>query len=138
MELFWQQVINGLTLGSVYSLVALGLTLIYGIMQLPNFAHGHIYMVGAYVTLIFMTVFGLNYWVAIIISIMVMAVLGTGIERIVFHPLHKAPQVNMLIAAVGVLLFLESGARVLWGSDYRRMDSPYGTVLNIYQVVVPE
>lgn len=107
-------------------------------MQLPNFAHGHIYMIGAYVTLIFMTVFGLNYWAAILISLIIVAVLGTGIERIVFHPLIKAPHVNMLIAAVGVLLFLESGARILWGSDYRRMDSPYGAVLNIAGITITQ
>lgn len=126
-----QQVVNGLTLGSIYSLVSLGLTLIYGIMEVPNFAHGHLYMVGAYVAFFMLSTYGLNYWAATLVAMVALAVLGVLVERIVFHPLRHAPPTNLLIAAVGTLLFLESAARVLWGSDFRSMPSFYDNVVRI-------
>lgn len=138
MELFFQQFINGLTLGSIYCLVALGLTLIYGIMHIPNFAHGHLYMVGAYCVLFLSTVYGINYWMAIIISMVVLALLGILIERLVFHPLRNAPPTNSFIAAVGALLFLEAGAMALWGADYRRMPEVFDKSVNIFGIMVTQ
>jgi len=131
MELFVQQLVNGLTLGSIYCLVALGLTLIYGIMEVPNFAHGHLYMIGAYVTFFAMTLYGLNYWLSGLIAGIVLAVLGVLMERIVFHPLRNAPSSNKFIAAVGAMMFLEALARVLWGSDFRSIPAIYDKVLMI-------
>ncbi|MDP2389943.1 MAG: branched-chain amino acid ABC transporter permease, partial [Acidobacteriota bacterium] len=81
MELFAQQVLNGLVTGSVYSLVALGLTLIYGTMHVPNFAHGHLYMLGAYLTYTLVTSAGLNYWAAIADSVAVLAAIGAALAR---------------------------------------------------------
>lgn len=138
MELFFQQLINGLTLGSIYCLVALGLTLIYGIMHVPNFAHGHLYMVGAYCVLFLSTSYGFNYWLAILATMAILAFLGILMERLVFHPLRNAPPTNSFIAAVGALLFLEAGAIVLWGADYRRMPEVFGKVVNIFGVMATQ
>ncbi|WP_257351690.1 branched-chain amino acid ABC transporter permease [Pseudalkalibacillus decolorationis] len=134
MELLVQQLFNGLTVGSVYSLVALGLTLVYGILHIPNFAHGALYMLGGYVTLTMMLLWGLNYWLAIVISILVIGLLGVLMERLVFHPLRKAPPIHDKIAAIGILLFLEALAQLIWGADYRTMSTPYGQVINIFGI----
>ena len=96
MELFAQQVLNGLVTGSVYSLVALGLTLIYGTMGVPNFAHGHLYMLGAYLTYSLVSGAGLHYWVATGLSMIAMAAAGVTLERVVFRPLRHAPPLNAM------------------------------------------
>ena len=132
MEILIQQLFNGLTIGSVYSLVALGLTLVYGILHIPNFAHGALYMVGGYVTLTMMTSFGLHYWLAILVSVIVVGLLGVLMERVVFHPLREAPPIHDKIAAIGILLFLEALAQLIWGADFQTMPSPYGQVVNLF------
>jgi branched-chain amino acid transport system permease protein len=131
MELLIQQLLNGLTVGSVYSLVALGLTLVYGILHIPNFAHGAFYMMGGYVTLTMMNQAGLPYWMAIIISMIVIGLLGVLMERLVFYPLRDAPPLHDKIAAIGILLFLEAFAQFVWGADYQTMSTPYGNVINV-------
>lgn len=132
MDILIQQLFNGLTIGSVYSLVALGLTLVYGILHIPNFAHGALYMVGGYITLTMMTSFGLHYWLAILVSVVVVGLLGVLMERIVFHPLREAPPIHDKIAAIGILLFLEALAQLIWGADFQTMPSPYGQVVNLF------
>jgi branched-chain amino acid transport system permease protein len=131
MELLIQQLLNGLTVGSVYSLVALGLTLVYGILHIPNFAHGALYMMGGYVTLTMMNQAGLPYWLAIIVSMIVIGLLGVLMERLVFYPLRDAPPLHDKIAAIGILLFLEAFAQFVWGADYQTMSTPYGNVVNV-------
>lgn len=131
MEILIQQLFNGLTIGSIYSLVALGLTLVYGILHIPNFAHGAIYMIGAYITLTMMQYVGLHYWLAIVVSILVVGLLSVLMERIVFHPLRNATQVHSMIAAIGVLLFLEALSQVVWGTEFRQMATPYEQMLTI-------
>jgi branched-chain amino acid transport system permease protein len=131
MELLIQQLLNGLTVGSVYSLVALGLTIVYGILQIPNFAHGALYMMGGYVTLTMMNQAGLPYWLAIIVSMIVIGLLGVLMERLVFYPLRDAPPLHDKIAAIGILLFLEAFAQFVWGADYQTMSTPYGNVINV-------
>jgi branched-chain amino acid transport system permease protein len=130
MELLAAQVLNGLVTGSVYSLVALGLTLIYGTMQVPNFAHGHLYMLGAYVTFALVTLAGLHYVAAAIAAMIALACVGAALERLVFRPLRNAPPLNSMIAAVGAMLFLEGVAQRIWGEDFRRMPSPYDHVVS--------
>lgn len=117
MTLFLQQVLNGLTLGGVYSLVALGLTLVYGILHVPNFAHGAFYMAGAYVSYYLMTSLGMNYWLAMGAAAIAVAVLSMLADRLVFHPLRNAPELHDMIAAIGIMLFLEAGAQAMWGAD---------------------
>ena len=137
MDLFLQQVLNGLTLGGIYSLVALGLTLVYGILQVPNFAHGAFYMAGAFASFQLMAVYGFNYWLAMIGSALFVAVIATLAERLVFHPLRNASGLHPMIAAIGVLLFLEAGAQALWGADFHRMPTPYTAILDLGGVTAP-
>lgn len=136
MELFAQQVLNGLVTGSVYSLVALGLTLIYGTMHVPNFAHGQLYMLGAYVSYSLVTRAGLPYWGALGMSVVVLALVGAALERLVFRPLRHAPPLNSMIAALGVMLCLEAVAQNIWGEEFRHMDSPYGGVVSVFGLPV--
>lgn len=136
MDVLIQQLFNGLTLGSVYSLVALGLTLVYGILHIPNFAHGALYMVGGYITLTMMTQAGLNYWLAIVVSCVVVGGLAVLMERLVFHPLRHAPAIHDKIAAIGIMLFLEALVQFVWGAEYQTMTSPYGQIVNFAGVTL--
>ena len=135
MELFAQQVLNGLVTGSVYSLVALGLTLIYGTMQVPNFAHGQLFMLGAYIAYA-TTRAGLHYWAALVAALLGVALLGVALERLVFRPLRNAPHLNSMIAALGMMLFLEAVAQNIWGEEFRHMESPYGGVVSLFGLLV--
>jgi len=137
VEIFFQQVLNGLTLGGIYSLVALGLTLVYGILHVPNFAHGAFYMVGAFVAFTLMTRWGVNYWLAMLGAGVVVAVLAAISERLVFHPLRHESGLHPMIAAIGLLLFLEAGAQVIWGPDFLRMPTPYTGILDLGGVTAP-
>lgn len=137
MEIVLQQILNGLTLGGVYSLVALGLTLVYGILHVPNFAHGAFYMAGAYAAFFLMNSLGLNYWIAMAGAAAVTAVIAVLAERLVFHPLRNAPGLHHMIAAIGILLFLESGAQVIWGADFHRMPTPYNGIMNFAGLIMP-
>lgn len=132
MDILIQQLFNGLTIGSVYALVALGLTLVYGILHIPNFAHGALYMMGGYITLMMMVKFGLHYWLAILVSIIIVGLIGVLMERLVFHPLRNAPPIHDKIAAIGILLFLEAFAQFVWGADYQMMPSPYDQVVQAF------
>ncbi|MRG85964.1 branched-chain amino acid ABC transporter permease [Salinibacillus xinjiangensis] len=132
MDVLFQQLFNGLTVGSVYSLVALGLTLVYGILHIPNFAHGALYMVGAYITYTMMTSLGLHYVFAIVVSIISVGLISVLMERIVFHPLRDSTPIQHKVAAIGVLLFLEALAHYIWGADYQQMVTPYGQVIEVF------
>jgi branched-chain amino acid transport system permease protein len=137
LELFLQQVLNGLTLGSIYGLVALGLTLVYGILHVPNFAHGALYMVGAYICYFAMADLGLNYWFAIAMAAVVVAAMSVVCERLVFHPLRHAPPIHDKIAAIGILLFLEAVVQMYWGADFRRIPTPYNEILRLGELTLP-
>lgn len=134
MDAFLQQVLNGLTLGSTYSLVALGLTLVYGILHVPNFAHGAFYMVGAFVAYHLMSIAGVHYWLAMLGAAVIVALLASVSERLVFHPLRNASGLHSMIAAIGLLLFLEAGAQALWGADFLRMPTPYEDIVSVLGV----
>lgn len=137
MDLFLQQVLNGLTLGSIYGLVALGLTLVYGIMHVPNFAHGALYMLGAYVAYFIMTTLGLNYWIAMAGAAAAVAAISVLCERLVFHPLRNAPPIHDKIAAIGLMLFFEAVAQMHWGAEFRRMPTPYNEILHFAGLTLP-
>ena len=110
MSLFVSQLFNGLQTGSVYALVALGYSMVYGIILLLNFAHGDIIMVGAY------TAF---YAMAVITS----TLLGVVIEKVAYTPLRSAPRLSLLITAIGISFLLENGAQLLFGADTKSMDT---------------
>ena len=132
-DFFVQQVVNGLTLGSVYALIALGYTMVYGILKLLNFAHGEVYMMGAFAGFGILTVFGgalevsINV-VALIAMMLAVAMLGSGllgvaIERFAYRPLRNAPRIAPLISALGVSFFLQSSALLLFGADFRSYET---------------
>lgn len=136
MEILIQQLFNGITIGSVYSLVALGLTLVYGILHIPNFAHGAMYMVGGYITLTMMVYIGFRYWVSIVVSLLVVGLLSILVERLVFHPLRNTISINSMIAAIGIMLFLEAFAQLVWGPDFRQVPTPYIDVIHAFGVTL--
>ena len=104
---FVQQLINGISLGSIYALIALGYTMIYGIIKLINFAHGDIYMVGAYIGFFAVTQAHLSIVPALLISMVVTGILGMVVEKLAYKPLRHAPRISVLITAIGVSFFLE-------------------------------
>ena len=118
MEVF-QQLINGLSLGSIYALIALGYTMVYGIIQLINFAHGDVLMVGAYVGWFSMTGLHLNVVEALLASMLTCAVLGVVIERVAYKPLRNSSRIAVLITAIGVSLFLEYTMMYFMGAKVR-------------------
>ena len=102
-----QQLINGVSLGSIYALIALGYTMIYGIIKLINFAHGDIYMVGAYIAFFAITALNLSIIPALLVSMAVTGLLGMLVEKLAYKPLRHAPRISILITAIGVSFFLE-------------------------------
>lgn len=120
---FIEQFINGLNLGSVYALIALGYTMVYGIAKMLNFAHGDVIMVGAYVLSIACAQMGLSAPLAILLCMIVCSVLGVLIERIAYKPLRQASPLAVLITAIGVSYFLQSVALLLFGSHKRKVAS---------------
>lgn len=132
METFVQQIINGLVLGSMYALVALGYTMVYGIINLINFAHGEVLMVGALTSWTVVTLLagsGLPGWALLLISlvcaIVVCCVLNFAIEKVAYRPLRNAPRLAPLITAMGVSLLLQTLAMIIWKPNYK----PYPTML---------
>ena len=114
---FFTQLLNGLQLGSIYALVALGYTMVYGIILLLNFAHGDIIMAGAYISWIAMAQLGMHPALAALLSIVGCMALGVAIDKIAYAPLREAPRLSILITAIGVSYFLESGSQLIFGAD---------------------
>ncbi|MCR6545628.1 branched-chain amino acid ABC transporter permease [Dehalobacterium formicoaceticum] len=107
MEIFIQQLINGIALGSIYALIALGYTMVYGIIKLINFAHGDIYMVGAFVAFFMISIFDMPFSIALLVAMAACALLGMIIERVAYKPLRNQDRLTALITAIGVSFFLE-------------------------------
>ena len=121
--MFLTQVLNGLQLGSIYALVALGYTMVYGIILLLNFAHGDIIMFGSYVAWIALVQLGLNPAIAILLAIFGCVVLGVLIDKVAYAPLREAPRLSILITAIGVSYLLENGVQLLLGADAKVVPS---------------
>jgi branched-chain amino acid transport system permease protein len=119
VEQLAQQLINGLSLGSIYALIALGYTMVYGIIQLINFAHGEIYMVGAYVGYASMTFLRLGFFESLLIAMVVCSVLGVVIERVAYKPLRNSTRIAALITAIGVSLLIQYTMMAFVGADVR-------------------
>ena len=119
--------INGISLGSVYAIIALGYTMVYGIAKMLNFAHGDVIMVGAYVCFFATGQFGLPPLVGVLLAMVVCTVLGMVIERLAYKPLRQAPSLAVLITAIGVSYFLQNSALLLWKSDPKVFTSVVGT-----------
>jgi len=115
--MFWQQLINGIALGSTYALIALGYTMVYGIIQLINFAHGEIYMVGAFAALVLVTVFKMSIFLAMVLAMVVCLLLGVIIEFVAYRPLRRSSRLSALISAIGVSTFLSTLVLLIFGAD---------------------
>ena len=144
---FFQHLMNGLTLGGIYALIALGYTMVYGILKFINFAHGDILMFGAYIGLFaFNALRGgapLGAWtfaaffIAMVISMVATAGLGVAIDRIAYKPLRKASRLAPLLSAIGVSFVLENGAAWLWGTQSKKLDYPFNNdPFNVFGVVI--
>lgn len=114
---FLNHLINGISLGSIYAIIALGYTMVYGIAKMLNFAHGDIIMVGAYVCFFAVSSFQLHPVVGLLLAIIVCTVLGTLIEKLAYKPLRQATSLAVLITAIGVSYFLQNAAQLLWTSN---------------------
>lgn len=144
MEQFLQQVVNGLSLGSIYALIALGYTMVYGIIKLINFAHGDIYMLGAYIGFAAVTMGGLGFFPALLIAMVLCAIIGIVTERIAYKPLRNSPRITLLITAIGVSFFMEYIMVYFVGANVRAFPDVLpktqyrlgSVVINLQQIVI--
>ena len=116
---FLSNLMNGLGLGSVYAIIALGYTMVYGIAKMLNFAHGDVIMVGAYVAFFALSTFGIPLLPSVLLAVVCCTVLGVVIERLAYKPLRQASSLSVLITAIGVSYFLQNGAQLLWSASPR-------------------
>ena len=120
---FLSNLISGLSLGSIYALIALGYTMVYGIAKMLNFAHGDIIMVGAFTIIVSISTCGLPVWVALILSVVMCTVLGVVTERVAYKPLRKSEPLTVLITAIGVSYLLQNLALLIFGSSQKSFPS---------------
>ena len=120
---FFSYLINGISLGSVYALIALGYTMVYGIAKMLNFAHGDVIMIGSYVVYFAFGASGLNPVLSIVLSMIVCTILGVVIERLAYRPLREAPSLAVLITAIGVSYLLQQVAQLSWSSNPKSFTS---------------
>ena len=123
-----QQILNGLAIGSVYTLVALGLTVVFGILGIAHFAHGSLAMFGGYLTFVFSTTMGVPFFAAIAMAMPVGAIMGMLIERLAYRPVRDAPHINAFIIALGLTMMLEGGNLLIFGADQVIIQTPYQKV----------
>lgn len=123
MTVFLQYLVNGLSMGSVYAIIALGYTMVYGIAKMLNFAHGDVIMVGAYISFCVTSYLGLPAVVSVLAAVVVCTVLGILIERLAYKPLRQAGPLAVLITAIGVSYFLQNAAQLIWGATPKNFTS---------------
>ncbi|MEE1411750.1 MAG: branched-chain amino acid ABC transporter permease [Bulleidia sp.] len=134
---FLSYLISGLGLGSVYAIIALGYSMVYGIAKMLNFAHGDIIMVGAFVTYYAMSSYGMPVLVAVLVSTVVCTVLGVVIERLAYKPLREASSLSVLITAIGVSYFLQNAAMLMFGTDTKIFPTVLSGSLKIGGLSIP-
>ncbi len=151
LQVFLQQLANGFTLGSIYALIALGYTMVYGVIQLINFAHGEVFMVGAYVTLaliLALAALGAPWWLLLLAgcagAMIACGLLGGVVERLAYRPIRQAPRLNALITAIGISFFLQNALMLIFGATDRQFPAvmPFirwnigGVTITLMQLVV--
>jgi branched-chain amino acid transport system permease protein len=138
LTLFFQQLANALSLGSLYALIAIGYTMVYGILRLINFAHGDVFMLGAYLAFYGVSIFLLPWWGALLLAVIVTTFFGIGLERVAYRPLRDSPKIIVMVSAIGASFFLESLATVVFGGRPKGVQAPdiLNTVVNIGPVSV--
>ncbi|HZZ83984.1 MAG TPA: branched-chain amino acid ABC transporter permease [Anaeromyxobacteraceae bacterium] len=129
LPLLLQQLANALALGSLYALIAIGYTMVYGILRLINFAHGDVFMLGAYVAFYCVALFLLPWWASFVIAIVVTALLGVLLERVAYRPLRDSPRISVMISAIGASFLIENVAVVLFGGRPKGVAVP--DILNV-------
>ena len=134
MSSFISYFINGISLGSVYAIIALGYTMVYGIAKMLNFAHGDIIMVGGFTTYVITSTMGMSPMVGILSAVVVCTVLGVAIERIAYKPLRGASSLSVLITAIGVSYFLQNAALIIFGADTKS----FQPVINVPPIVLAD
>ena len=134
MDYFLQQMVNGLTAGSIYVLLAIGLTIIYGVLWIPQFSHGNLFMVAAFIGFFLMAIFKFNYWLTMFMCMLILAFIGILIERIIFRPLYSQKHITLFIAAIGMLIILENLAIIFWGLDWRQYPIQHEQLITIFGV----
>ncbi len=134
MENFLQQVINGISLGSIYALIALGYTMVYGIIKLINFAHCDVYMLGAYIGYFCMTSLKLGVFPSMVIAMLVCTILGVLIEKIAYKPLRNATRIAVLITAIGVSLLIEYGTMFFVKANVRAYPEMTGIMAKSFTI----
>jgi branched-chain amino acid transport system permease protein len=133
-----QQIFNGLAIGSVYTLIALGLTVVFGILGIAHFAHGSVAMSGGYLTYLFGEQFGLGFFTAMALAMVAGSALGLLIERLAYRPVRSAPHINAFIIALGLTMMVEGLNLLAFGADQVVIQTPYRGVFSIGGVVVAE
>ena len=134
---FLSYLIGGLGLGSVYAIIALGYSMVYGIAKMLNFAHGDVIMVGAFVAYFALSSFGLPTIVALILSVIACTVLGIVAEKLAYKPLRGASSLSVLITAIGVSYFLQNAAMLMWGTDTKIFPTILEGTLTIGELSIP-
>ena len=123
-QTFMQQFVNALSLGSLYALIAIGYTMVYGILRLINFAHGDIFMIGGYLAFYAVTTFMMPWWVAAAVSIGLTMLFGMGLERVAYRPLRDSPRISVMISAIGASFLIENLAIVLFDARPKAFPVP--------------
>ncbi len=124
LALLLQHLANALSLGSLYALIAIGYTMVYGILRLINFAHGDVFMLGAYVAFYGVSLFALPWWGSLILAIVVTALFGVGLERVAYRPLRDSPRISIMISAIGASFLIENLGVVLFGGRPKGVNVP--------------
>lgn len=126
--MFAQQLMNGITIGGIYAMIALGYTMVYGILKIVNFAHGDVFMLGTFLALVCTKTLGLSYWIAFPVAAIATAVAGMCIERVAYRNIRSADKLAVLISALGVSIFLQNLAQLVWGTGTHPFSSEISVV----------
>ncbi len=135
---FIQQIFNGLVVGSIYTLIALGLTTIFGILGIAHFAHGSVAMFGGYLTYFLISALGIGLLPSFILAMAAGALLGVVLERVAYYPVRNAPPINSFIIALGLSLIIEKLNLLAFGIDQVIIPTPFSKVINLGGVTMPE
>ncbi|MCD6436079.1 MAG: branched-chain amino acid ABC transporter permease [Clostridiales bacterium] len=138
-EMFMQHLSNGLALGSLYALIAIGYTMVYGILRLINFAHGDIFMVSTYFVFYAVSMFLMPWWVAFIVAILLTGIFGIAVERLAYRPLRDSPRISVMISAIGASFLIENLAIVIFGGRPKAFPIPdlFKSVTHISTISIP-
>jgi len=138
LTLFFQHLANALSLGSLYALIAIGYTMVYGILRLINFAHGDVFMLGAYLAFYGSAIFLLPWWASVLLAIAVTTLFGISLERVAYRPLRDSPKISVMVSAIGASFLIESLATVIFGGRPKGVQTPeiLNTIVNLGSVSI--